>query len=379
MTTTTRFGILVAMVVLAACGQEARLQALQVTPPVTEVTEHLRANVTAIAVYSDGTQRDVTAEVQWTSQDAAVASAEAGVVQAGQPGSTYLTAAWSGLETSARVDVVAATLLALQVTTDAATLPAGLTARASASGTFSDGSTRDVTASVQWSASGGAVTVDAAGTVRAVLPGLVDVVATLDGATAAAPVEVTEAQAVSLELRNVAAALPLGLTAAFQVVATFTDGTVRDVTAEAALEVADAAIATVDGSGTLRVLAAGAKELRGLAAGTTELRAAYAGLAAAAPVEITAAVLVAIEVSAPHGAIKQGNIYYFSAAGTFSDGAVTDLTAALTWTSSDQGVARVYDFIAPSAILAFAEGTATISAIDPVSQVTGTYQLTVAK
>ncbi|MCM2334304.1 MAG: hypothetical protein NDI82_10200, partial [Anaeromyxobacteraceae bacterium] len=112
--TATRLGVLVAMVVLAACGKApATLQELQIQPPVTEVTEHLRAGVTAIAVYSDGARQDVTAQVEWSSMDAAVATAADGFVQGGQPGSTYLTATWGGLASQARVDVVAAELVTL--------------------------------------------------------------------------------------------------------------------------------------------------------------------------------------------------------------------------------------------------------------------------
>lgn len=370
MTTTTRFGMLVAMVVLAACGQQATLKELQVSPPVTEVTQNLTAPVSAVAVYSDGTQRDVTAEVQWSSQDAQVATAAGGLIQAGeQAGATVLTAAWSGLQSTARVDVVAATLVSLTVATEAAALPAGTTTRATASGLFSDGRTRDVTAAVQWQVAGAALSVDLAGTVRGEATGQGEVVAALAGQSASASVTVTDAVAVSVALQGVAATMPLGLTAPITVLATFTDGSVRDVTAEAGLEVLDPTVATVDASGTLRVLAAGAKELRGLTPGATELRASYAGLSAAAPVQITAAVLVSIAITPPHGAIKTGSLYDFSATGTYSNGDVLDLTLALTWSSADQELARVYRELGPNVLLARLPGTVAISATDPASGV----------
>lgn len=378
--TATRIGMMVAVVVLAACGKPgATLQELQISPPVAEVTENLRTNVAAVAVYSDGARVDVTGEVQWSTQDAAVATAAGGVVQAGQPGSTFVTAAYAGLQTSARVDVVAAQLLALRVSTDAAARPAGLTARATATGDFSDGSTRDVTAAAQWSASSGAAAVDAAGTVRALAAGEVDVVATLNGLTAAAPFTVTAAEAVALAFQDVLAAMPLGVASDVHVLATFTDGSVADVTAEAALTVVDGAIATVDGAGSIGILSTTTRKVRGLAAGRTELQAAYAGLTAAAPVEVLPAALAALAVSGPNGAVKKGEVVYLSAQGTFTDGSVQDMTGLVTWTSGDQRFALVYDFIAPGAVLAYDVGVVTITAIDPVSQVTATYELTVKK
>jgi len=378
--TAKRVGMMVAMVVLAACGKPgATLQELQISPPVAEVTENLRTNVSAVAVYSDGARVDVTAEVQWSTQDAAVATAAGGVVQAGQPGSTYVTAAYEGLQSTARVDVIAAQLLALQVSTDAASRPAGLTARATATGDFSDGSTRDVTAAVQWSASSAAAAVDAAGTVRAVSAGPVDVVATLNGLTASAPFTVTAAEAVALAFQDVLAAMPLGVAADVHVLATFTDGSVADVTAEAVLTVADASVATIDGAGSIGILSASARKVRGLAAGRTEVQAAYAGLTAAAPVEVLPAALSAIAVSGPNGAVKKGDVVFLSAQGTFTDGSVQDVTGQVTWTSGDQAFAKVYDFIGPGAVLAYDVGTVTITAIDPVTQVSASYELTIRK
>jgi hypothetical protein len=173
--------------------------------------------------------------------------------------------------------------------------------------------------------------------------------------------------------------MPLGLTAPITVLATFSDGSVRDVTAEAGLEVLDPAVATVDVSGTLRILAAGAKELRGLATGATELRASYAGLSDAAPVQITAAALVSIEITPPHGAVKSGFLYDFTATGTYSNGDVLDLTLALTWSSGDQELARVYTDLGPNVLLARLPGTVAISATDPATQVTATIDWVISR
>lgn len=367
MTTTTRIGMLVAVVVLAACGQEAKLQQLQISPVVTEVTEHLQADVVATAVYSDGSRKDVTAEVTWSTVDAAVASAAAGRVRAGQPGSTYLTASFAGLETSARVDVLAATLLSLQLTTDTASLPAGVSAAAVVLGTFSDGSTRDVTASVEWSAPAELLEVSG-GTVRAIAPGHGELRATVAGTVAVLALDVTEAEATALSVVGLPAALPLGLSAPFQVLARFTDGTLRDVTAQAAVEVADAAVAALDGAA-----------LRGLAPGATRLTARFAGLSAEAPLQVAPAALVSIAVTCPKGHVKRGDLLLLSAAGTFSDGSVQDLTAQVSWLSGDTKLAVVSSYIMPGAVLAFDAGTVTLTAIDPASQVSGSFELVISK
>lgn len=378
MTKATKLGMLVAMVVLAGCGQPpATLQELQVQPPVTEVTENLRASVTAIAVYSDGARQDVTAQVEWSTLDAAVATAAAGLIQGGQPGSTYLTASYAGLASQARVDVVAADLLTLSVATDVAARPAGLTAQAAATGTFSDGSTRDVTAAVAWTTSGAAAAVDAAGRIQAVAAGQVDVVATLSGTVAAAAFQVTAAEVVSLAFQDLAASLPIGLTADVLLVATYTDGSTAEVAAQAALEIVDVGVATVDAAGSIGILSATARKLRGVAAGATTLVASFGGQRVSAPVEVLPAALQSLAIAAPAGRVKKGEVSAFRAFGTFSDGSELELTGQVSWTSADQTYAIVYGFMDPGSIFARENGAVTIRATDPVTGLSAEYQLVI--
>lgn len=376
MTTMKRFGMLVALVVLAACGpQEAQLQQLQISPLVTEVTENLQANVVATAVYSDGSTKDVTAEVAWSTVDAAVASAGAGVVQAAAPGSTYLTAAYAGLETSARVDVIAATLLSLRIDTDAASLPVGLTARATASGTFSDGSTRDVTAAVVWSASSAVVEFQAGGQVRAVRAGVVELRGTIGATAAVAPFEVTDAAPVSITVQGVGAELALGVDMPIQVMAHYTDGSLRNVTADASVQVLDQGAALLDALEGL----AGLQYLRGLRSGASEVRATFAGLSAAARFQVVAAAVDHLTIRASSDAVKAGDQFSFTVIATLTDGTTADLTSQVAWTSADPLRVLVSTILVPGGALALSAGTATITAFDPASQMAAYFTVTVSE
>jgi hypothetical protein len=353
-----------------ACGGQPgpTLQELQISPSVTEVTENLQAGVAATAVYSDGSTRDVTAEVAWSTVDATVATADAGVVQGGQPGSTYLTASFGGLQASARVDVAAAQLLAMWVSADAAALPAGVTGRVAATGSFSDGTTRDVTAAAAWMTTRGVVEVRPNGEVKALSPGFTQVRATIGNLMAGVTLEVTAAEVVSLSLDGVGP-MPLGLSAPFHLVATFTDGTSRDVAADATVDVADAAVVALDGPGALKALAAG----------LTGVTASYAGLSASAQVQVGPAALASIAVGCSKNHVKKGDLVTFSATGSLTDGTTQDLTGAVTWLSADAATAEISTYIMLGAVLAREAGTVTITALDPVTQVAGTYELVIAK
>ena len=56
---------------------------------------------------------------------------------------------------------------------------------------------------------------------------------------------------------------------------------------------------------------------------------------------MTAATLVSIEVTPADPSIANGTTQQFTATGTYTDASTQDLTAAVTWSSSDEGVATI--------------------------------------
>lgn len=178
----------------------------------------------------------------------------------------------------------AARLVSLQVLPAAAgplTVPLGGSVRFTASGTYSDGETRDLTASVVWSSSAPAVVAisnaaGSAGVATAAALGTSDVSATdpETGSTARAPVEVVAAQVVSLAVSPLAPTLLVGSTLQLAADATLTDETVADLAASVTWTSSDPAIATVSPNGLVTAVAVGvatitAKDPVSLAEATT--------------------------------------------------------------------------------------------------------------
>ena len=138
------------------------------------------------------------------------------------------------------------------------------------------------------------------------------------------------------------------------------------MTAEAAIEVADDDVAEwEDGA------------LQAEAVGSTEVRATWQGLTATATLQVTAVALVSIRIVPPDGPVEAGHQYYFTAVGTYTDGSQRDVTAALSWTSSDDAVAVSNYYIRQGLILSRATGTAVIRATDRGTGVVGEYLLVV--
>lgn len=140
----------------------------------------------ATARYAGGAVRDVTAEVAWSTSDPSVvsvgtASPAQGMVTALGAGEAIVTASAGGAQGRAAILVTAGAtqLTALIVGPNPGRGLVGTVTPMSATGIFSDGSTRDLTAEVTWTSTVEAVaTVDAAGKVSALAAGTTTITAT---------------------------------------------------------------------------------------------------------------------------------------------------------------------------------------------------------
>lgn len=140
----------------------------------------------ATARYVGGAVRDVTTEVAWSTSDPSVVSVGTaaptqGMVTALGAGEAIVTASAGGVQGRAAVSVTAgaAQLTALIVGPNPGRGLAGTVTPMSATGIFSDGSTRDLTSEVIWTSTVETVaTVDAAGKVSALAAGTTTITAT---------------------------------------------------------------------------------------------------------------------------------------------------------------------------------------------------------
>jgi hypothetical protein len=336
----------------------------------------------------DGTRQDVTAEATWSTVDPGVATISGGRVQAVAPGGTYLVAAWGGLQSSARVQVIPAVLLALRVYAERSVLAAGVVTHLVAYGDYSDGRPRLVTGDVEWSSlpadaacrdeeaaeEEDALDIDDQGHLHGHYECALTLVATLAGRTTSLSLRVTPAEPTALRLTLHGDSQPLGAHAHVKVEALLTDGGTRDVTAEAVVEV-DGAVAEWDDAGVLQ----------GVGVGTTAVVATWRDATtssvygATATFRVTAAELRSIRVIPPDAEVAPGRREVEEAAGTYSDGTVLDLTATVTWTTSTDVIAISYPFIRQGAILARAAGTATVSATHLATGLVGEYLLVIPR
>lgn len=177
------------------------IEDLEVDPQQLALAAGETAFVTATASFAGGVTHDVTLDAEWTSDDESVAVVESDAdtvrVRGEMAGSTSIHADVGGVRRSLTVEVGQAALTGIAVEADSTSLNQGALLQLSATATFSDNQTRDVTAQVSWSSGDtdrlSIVGSTVPGVVAGLEPGTVEVTATMGGVTGALTLEVISA------------------------------------------------------------------------------------------------------------------------------------------------------------------------------------------
>ena len=165
------------------------------------------------------------------------AEAGAGLVALAEPGQYRVSASYEGRTVATAVFVTAATLKSLAISPTAPKVAKGLTQQFTATATFSDGTTQDVTALSSWSIKDttgtGVAGINSRGLATARSIGKARITARYLTASATATLEVTAATLRTLALSPLTPVAAKGTAQRFTATGTFSDGTVQDVTSSA--------------------------------------------------------------------------------------------------------------------------------------------------
>jgi uncharacterized protein YjdB len=347
---------------LAACSSNnsavktPTLTSIQVTLSAPSVAAGLADQLTATGEYSDGTSKDLTASVAWTSSDTNVATivSGTGAVTTLTQGSAKITGTLSGVSGSVTLTVNAPNIKTLAVSSTSASIARGTTVQFTATATLTTGTTENATGLVTWTSSNSSVASvnqnGAQGLTLGVTAGTATITATANGVSASANLTVTSATLTSINVTPVSALIPLGTVQQFTATGTFSDTTTQDITGTVAWTSVPPSVASITVSG----LATG-KDL-----GSVTITAASGTISNSVSATVNAADLSSIAVLPATPTIAQNTTEQFSATGTFDDGSTHNLTAQVTWNSSNPAVASIGS-TNPIA-MGISQGTTTIKA-----------------
>ncbi|WP_282250387.1 Ig-like domain-containing protein [Vibrio campbellii] len=315
---------------------DAFITSIQVVPPEVRVAKGQTQQLTARAIYSDGTNSDVSDSVTWVSADTDTATVDAaGLLTGAKVGNTTVMATKDDVTSNTvNVTVTDAVIDSIQVTPSPVNIAKGQTQPLTARAIYSDGSDSDVSDSVTWaSADTDTATVDAAGLLTGAKVGNTTVMATKDDVTSnTVNVTVTDAVIDSIQVTPSPVNIAKGQTQPLTARAMYSDGTDSDVTDSVTWASADTDTATVDAAGLLSAVEVG----------NTTLTATKDDVPSnTVNVTVTDAVIDSIQVTPSSVEIAKGQTQQLTARATYSDGSDSDVSDSVTWASAGTDTATV--------------------------------------
>ena len=296
----------------------------------------LTQQFTALGTYTDNSTSDLTSQVAWASATTSVATINAttGLATAVAPGTSNISAALGNVTGTTVMTVTAAALKSIALSPVDPTVAKGLTQQFTATGTYTDDSTADLTSQVVWaSATTSVATINATtGLATAVAPGTSNISATLGNVTGTTVMTVTAATLSSIAINPANPTVAKGLTQQFTALGTYTDDSTADLTSQVVWASATTSVATINATTGLATA---------VAPGTSNISATLGNVTGTTVMTVTAATLKSIALSPVDPTVAKGFTEQFTATGTYSDGSTQDLTNQVTWVSASPNVATI--------------------------------------
>ena len=312
--------------------------ALAISPSNGSLPIDVSQQFTATATFSDGTSQDVTNVVSWSSSASSVASITvSGLVTAKNLGTTNISASFESTSATTPLTVNANNLSSITVQPGNGSIAPGTKTQFTATGTFNDGSTHNLTSAVTWSSSNPAfASINSSGTVSGLAPGGVTITASLGSVTQSVPFNVTNATIVSISVTPTSQSVPTGWRLQFTATGVFSDSSSQDITSTTKWSSDNTSVATIGAS-------SGAATAISIGTANINANFSFGGASATGTTSLTvnSATLSSLSMNPSSSLLAPGSTLQINARGTWSDGSSEIINQNVTWSSSDPSVATV--------------------------------------
>jgi uncharacterized protein YjdB len=320
---------------LTGTGASPTLVSISVTPASASIAKGTTQQFTATGHYNDNSTQNLTGSVSWSSSATGTATINAaGVATAvAVGGPVTITATSNTISGTASLTVTNPTLLSIAVTPANASIAKGSTRQYTATGTYSDSTTQNITGSVAWSSSAvGVASISSAGLLTAVSAGSATITATSGTVSGSTPVTVTGPALMSIAVTPANTSIPKGSTQQYTATGTYTDSSTQNITGSVAWSTSNNAIATIVPTGVASAVAVG---------GPVTITATSGTITGTTSLTVTPATLSSITVSPASATVAAGQTQAFTATGHYSDSSTQNLTSTVAWTYSNNSIATI--------------------------------------
>jgi len=303
---------------------------IDVTPSPASIKLGQTQQFTATGTYEDSSTAPITPV--WSSSNPSVATIDAdGLATSLTEGTTIITAELDGITGNATLTVLPV-LVSIEVTPITASIAKGQTQQFTATGTYSDDSTQDITSTCSWSSSNLIIaTINTTGLATGVGQGTVTITASQEGVGGTATLTVMPPVLESIEITPSTATIGIGQTQQFTATAIYSDSSTEDITSDSLWSSSNDSVASID----TNALAAALTE------GITTITAEFEGMTDTATLTVTLPVLISIEITPSPASVGVDQTQQFTATGTYSDSSTQDITSTCSWASSNPSIATI--------------------------------------
>lgn len=340
------------------------LVSIFVTPTSPSIVRGATQQFVATGTYGDGSKQNISTSVAWSSSKTAIATINsAGLATAIAVGTTTIQAASGSVSGSTTLTVTGRTLVSISVAPATATISTGASQQFVATGTYSDGSTGNITTSASWLASNASVaTISSSGLATALATGAANIQATVGSITGSATLTVDSSVLLAITIAPSSPSISVGSTQQFTATGTYNNGSKQKLSA-VTWSSSSTSVATISSTGLATAVGAG----------TTTIQSVSGSVIGSTVLTVTNPVLVSISVTPSAVSIAKGASLQFTATGSLNNGTTQNLTASVAWSSSDLSVATISS---AGIAAAAAVGNTTVTAAS--GTISGTATLTVA-
>ena len=317
----------------AVSVNSATISSLSITPPSANLSTGGLLDLKATGIYSDGSTRNLTKKVDWTSSDTSVSfdgTNKKGRVTGVASGSATITASYNGVTSNSSITVSAASLTSLEISPTISSASVGVTTQFYATGINDDSTFEDMTSFVSWSSSDSSIaSIDASGLLTRHAVGSVTVTASYASTSTQVSSSVLGASLSEIQISPDSSSMPAGIRRNFQASGVYTDGSIEDLTDQVVWSSSDSAVATVDNGSSSKGY------VEAIAAGSTTISASYGAVNAETELSVSASSIVALRVEPESVLMTDGLDKQFVLIGLDSDSNEYDLSEQALWSSSN--------------------------------------------
>jgi uncharacterized protein YjdB len=309
----------------------AHLQTITLTPTNVTMAAGTQQQFTAVGNFDDGSTQVLISALWSSSSSSVLAIDQNGLALAVGPGSATVSVTSGTVSASTSVTVSTATLVSLAIAPANSSMPDDATRQFSATGTFSDNSTQDMTQSVLWSSATPTVaTITNLGLVSSLSTGSTTITAMLGSVSNSTTLTVSNVTLVSIAISPANGRVQKGTSLKFTAVGTYSDGSTATLT-NVSWRSSKNNLANMRRNGILH-----AKK-----AGTLTVTASAFGVTGSTSVTIGTGTLVSVDITPADPTVAHGSTQQFVALGTFSDSTTQDVSINSHWSSTISSVATI--------------------------------------